>query len=456
MQISTGQDTSKIQISGDIPEIIPSAGRGRRYKILSCFVILLLTCSLFIAGTYSFLALDGAQTASKLVDNVKNYYGITTTIVPTKEPERQYNDRTLSYFSSDELAKLGILALPENYQIQDEYKGIKFVRSPKQSFGQDQLGLLKMFIDRLPAKLLNPGPTAIVTYKAGEIKQGTNFNTSTAAFASGTYIFFNDNSFKPEQPLADDSVDAAFNTFTHEMAHVAQFNSVSDKLSSLMIETSYQTGLSWIDLIVISDITEGFASVTGWEKSNDGSEIIYKLSNPDSEKTTSYGKTKIYEDMAETIAGSVSANFYEFSDGRQTWALNYLNTTKEAISKNKFPTSATLNSVTATALQYDTSKENVYKQNYRYFDKQTFVNETVNSEETEINFLQTELKNRGWSGEFVRSADKNNVIRYKGDFIGIDRDMYIEVISYDNAKGYIVKPRGTIVVVLSGYLKNME
>jgi len=439
------------------PDVLPPdivTNKTRRKKIMSYILGGLVI--LLVITTTSFVLLSP--------DIVSDYNKFSSTVVNrflnrdvgynlSQNNERQFNPSNLSYYTDSELGKLGVLSLPQNFQIQEIYKGIRFVRSQNKNFSNLQINLLKKFIDKTPNKLLTPGPTAIITYQKGEVKQGTNFNPNTAAFASGTYIFFNDESFSPSLPLADNSIDAAFSTFVHELSHVSQFNYVSKNLTTLDIDNSYTLGYTWIDLVLNSDLIADFASYTNWQKTIIDKKIDYELVNKEDELTTDYGKSRIYEDMAETLSNVVITNTSEISASRVEWALKYLNTNLSELKIGKFPFSEKYEQVNANNLIYDTSKELAYKKSYGYSDRQIFINQTINTFDDITKFVSAELNNRGWSGQFTRSVDASNIIRLKGEFTGNNRDMYIEIYTYDQARGFSIKPKGTIMVVINGYLK---
>ncbi len=198
MQINSKQGSINVSIPYSESFDYANGSKPKSRKRLSSFLlILLLLCFGVVTSIYVFVSLEGPKEITKLASYILN--NRTENIQEDDQP-RVFNESTLSFFSGTELSKLGVLPLPQNFQIQEEYKGIKLVKSENDEFSDIQISLLKMFIDLSPQKLLTPGPTAIVTFKRGEIRQGTNYNPNTAAFASGPYIFFNDNSFDPNIP----------------------------------------------------------------------------------------------------------------------------------------------------------------------------------------------------------------------------------------------------------------
>lgn len=457
MQLNDDTKDLNLRISPSLsPDLLPpdiQTRSKRTKKILSIFVGILILILLCTSTIYVLFSSELVSEYSKYRSAFLRYVLHQNSVETVNNKTRSFNTSNLSYFSDIELGKLGILSLPENFQIQETYKGIRFVRSPKKSFSDIQIRLLKQFVDKTPQKLLNPGPTAIVTYQKGEIKQGTNFNPNTAAFASGSYIFFNDESFNPTLPLADNSVDAAFSTYLHEMTHIAQFNEASKDLTPENIDESYVVGYTWIDLVLNSNLITEFAKYTNWQKTVIDKKPDYILNDKEAERTTDYGKSKIYEDMAETVAAICITNTTDISVGRQQWALEYLSETKENLKIGKFPFSEKYEQVNASNLQYDTSKENEMKSTHQYVDRQVFINQKLNQINDIENFMNAELNARGWNGKFVKSVESNNIIRFKGNFTNPERDMYIEIYSYDEATGFSIKPKGTIIVVINGYLK---
>lgn len=371
--------------------------------------------------------------------------------------ERQFHPETLSTFTKEELQNLGVVTLPEGFQVQEEYKGVKFTKSPQISFTPEQLSLIHRFLDRTPAKLLTPGPAAVVTYGKGEVDTGPfGVSLGTVAFASGNYLFFNEEAFKGGLGvvLADTSIDQAFNAFEHELMHVTQFNEISKQLTQEALLQLAEKESSWMELVQNSNIIADFAAIAGWKKGPDPNELekeIYLLENKETALTSEYGKTKIVEDMAETVAGTILTRYEQFSPERKNWALRYLNETEESLKKGKFPSSSLYVAAQPLFARFDYTKEDEYKAKYTTTDKQAFVSEKTNSLEEIKNYLSIELAARGWAGTLTKEVKEDGIEIYKGDFLGNKRDMYLELRSYDNATGYSEKPTGTQIIVISGY-----
>ncbi len=405
----------------------------------------LFSCALIVC----ILTTGVVYTVYKLSDSpfIKNSF-----IYKVDPGTRTFNELTQSYFDEEELRLLGVVQLPEGFTVQETYKNIKFVRSPKKAYTATQLYLIKRFIDQTPQKLLSPGPTAIVTYKEGEVHEPDFANGKLQAFASGSYVFFNDRSFDPD-PDANKTIDNTYRTFEHELVHVSQFNEVARSESWFAIYNNARSKKGWIETFEDSEVCKSFAKAGNWRRSDSGEKIQYTLINPDTEKTNTYAKTQIIEDMAETVSGVISTRDSDYSDTRKEWALEFLSEPIENLKPNKFPHAASFVNLQTDGLKYDLDVIEKYRKNpdYKYIDVQPLLVKKLHAIEETKDYLASELPVRGWKGTFTKTVDKHNVIYYKGTFTGSDRDMFIDIFSYDDGKGFLSKPDGTLIIVINGY-----
>lgn len=364
---------------------------------------------------------------------------------------------TLTKFTPEDIKLLGIIALPKNYKVQEEYKGIKLIHGESSFYDSTQSALIKRFIDQTPKKLLNPGPVAVITYNSGEIELGKISTTliNAVAFASGPYIFFNNKSFSQSTIGGinnDKSVDRVFFTFEHELVHIAQFNQIIDKLNKVTINEYAKKSQNWSDISVTSDIFSEFAKISGWEEdSRFPSSHIFKLSDATNAKTTDYGKSGIQEDMAESVAGIILTQDKLFSSERKSWVLAFLNENYEDLKKGKFPLSDLYDPVVPKNIKYDEVKAKEFSSHYTLIDTQAFYTKSKDKIDLIEDYVNKELNSRSWSGVMGKNTDKHNVVTYQGEYKGNNRDIYIEVKSYDNATGYSIKPDGTTIYLLNGY-----
>jgi len=434
------------------------APQKTRNKLIPVYA-LILGIILIVGGVIFFLLNQKGRT---------NYANEETSLTKELQPNNQTSNQdekqeivrtfqadTLTNFTKEELSNLGVVSLPVGFTIQEEYKGIKLARSPKASFTASQLNLLHYYLDLTPQKLLNPGPAAIVMFKADEVEAGPfGINLDTVAFASGPYIFFNDESFSGRS-LITDSSDQAYTSFEHELVHIAQFNENLSNMYNIVSKYDPDNPVYWIDAAIKSTFIADFAKIANWTKSNAdsyGEKILkYQLLSPESAQTTEYGKTAVVEDMAESVAGVIATCDYQFDAKRVQWVLDYLGSTIDNLKPGKLPCNSRLQKVQAWFPDIDYDKKELYKTKYGFSDTQIFQSEEAGSLVSIKDYYQTELNSRGWSGSLDKLVKKDGVEIYKGDFSGNARDLYLELKSYDNATGYSEKPIGTTVNIISGY-----
>lgn len=419
----------------------PQGSFGTKIILIS-FVVTLLLALVGIGGAFVWKFMLNSDTGGNDNSSASIY-------------KRTYYESTLSEYSPEEIAALGIVSLPAGFEVQEEYKGIKIVKSPKSSYTPLQVKIIKYLIDQAPKKFLDPGPAAVVTFQSDELELGFNTTIGTAAFASGPYLFFDDGSFDANGLMYDDSFDTVILTFNHELAHVAQFNAITDILTSdkiAKLQTEYK---SWMDCAHESDLFSEFASVAGWEKSTTewGTEE-YSLTNPGNEKTTEYGKTSISEDMAEVLAHTIMRKEYVLSDDRVAWALSFL----EADSLNEFstgrlPTRADIVMVNlwGTAPYFDYEQEEAFDQKYDLTDMQSYGNDTSGGEEEILQFFKETLAKRGWTNitireETIEDGGKKLMLEANSEKI----DVYIEIVPSANITGYVASETGSTITILSG------
>lgn len=377
--------------------------------------------------------------------------------------QKTYRDETLTYFTNDELQKLGVITIPNGWSVQEEYKGIKFVRTPKASYTDLHLKILKKFIDNTPEVLLKPGPAAITTYTSDEIQSPYFARGAATAFVSGSYMFYDKLSFEGGGfgSVGDSSLDAAYYTFIHELMHNYQFNQALDYINPDALKDTgkqFQIFKDWIKYSVERPIFEDFSSVTEWEKRVlYNNEFSYSLSHIPYEqqkliKTTQHGKSNIVEDMAEAVAGAVTADDAIFSQERLGWAYKFLGVNKDQFKTGKFPFHSELKLTRAFGFSvYDTKKKEEFKVKYELSDVKEYLVDNKTVAETQ-NILSTLINDRGWQGAFGQVAVEKGVEILKGDFSVSGRDMYVELRNYDNSTGAKFDFKGTWVTFISGYL----
>ena len=366
---------------------------------------------------------------------------------------------SFSSYSLPELKMFGVVLIPRNAYIQDSYRGIKFLASPKSKYTKKQLELLKSFIDRTPPALLEPGPSAIVTYGHGEVNLPPGTSPLSLAMASGPYVFFNSSAFNTKGIFSAGSIEGVFRAFVHELVHVLQFHKAASSIDrkkalDLFNENGLQT--IWNNAALKTSLVKSFVDITGWRLKKTPYSTVARLDDFKQEKTSSYGKASVLEDMAETVSLVTIGDLTELSNGRINWAVSLLGfpSLKTAL-YGTFPYSTLYKPVKlhgASVIRFDRSKKRMFRKKYPFVDLEYFVNTQKGSYPKIIRHMQKAFIQRGWNERYSKTVNlSHGVIKRVMAFDGKWRDIYLEIITYDLAKDYILKPSGTIVTVLSGY-----
>ena len=367
------------------------------------------------------------------------------------------HQETFSPYTLEELRMLGVVMPPKGARVQETYKGIRFLASPSSRYSKRQLKLLKMFIDRTPKPLLSPGPSAIITYRKGEVHFPLGTSSLSLALASGPYIFFDTSAFDTRGIFSAGSTEGIFRAFEHELVHVLQFARTTSSMDMEKALSQFrQRGVQkiWNRQALDTELVRSFIKITGWSISPHSHLVL--LRNRRDEKTTLYGKKNVLEDMAETMSLVVVGNTVPLSRRRINWdvsALGFRNLL-EAI-RDTFPYSPLYMPVKLSGkgvTKFDGSKTALFMKKYPLVDMEYFVNREQNSFKPILKHLEREFPRRGWRRLYAKNVRlkhgvRKRIMAYKGRW----RDIYLEVITYDYATGYTLKPSGTIITVLSGY-----
>ncbi len=366
--------------------------------------------------------------------------------------------RTFSDFSREDLRMLGVVLLPADAAVQESHQKIKLLATPGSRYSQKHIALLKYFIGRTPSVLLDAGPAAIITYKRGEVRMPLGSSPLSLAMASGPYIFFNTGAFVTGGIFSAGSLEGVFRAFVHELVHVFQFRKAVSQIDFARARDRFRSRkrqVRWDREALKTPLLQSFAKITGWEIS--GKQHKYaRLRQRKTEKTSSYGKASILEDMAETVSLVVVGDLAPLSTARIKWAVTLLGLPSvEAALQDTFPYCELykqVNLMGTGVTQFDKSRKEAYEKKYKIVDLEHFVDERVGRFEKIVAFMDKAFLERGWQRTFsaqrrLRHGVKKHVMEYGGRW----RDVYVEIITYDDASDYALKPDGTIITVLSGY-----
>ncbi|MFP7755292.1 hypothetical protein ACLG6S_11690 [Thermodesulfobacteriota bacterium B35] len=345
--------------------------------------------------------------------------------------------RTYSEFSRNDLNMLGVTALPENSFLQDTYKGIKFIATPKKVYSKEQLALLKYFIDRTPYALLKYPPSAIINAEAG-------FMPTSMAQASGPYVYFDSGAFHTGGFWSAGSIEGVFRGFVHELVHVLQFRKTVRSMDLAKARKSFQENMRqtfWNYALMNTDLISSFVKVTGWEL-NKSIITTARLKDFSHEKTSSYGRSSIMEDMAETVSFVAIGDLSPLSRQRVTWAIDLLGyPSLEKTLEYTFPYNGELEATKIAGgsriTQFDQKKKQAYEKKYFVSDIGYFVSKSRYSKV--IHLLKEGFRQRKWRNILSKNLQlKHHVKKAVMEYHGKWRDIYLEVISFEEATGYLI------------------
>ena len=405
-----------------------------------CFVFLL---SLIVIG---------AALAYFEKDIIRSYIDqtfTTQTTIPVSNDETSKID--LRNLTNEELAKLGVITIPENSVVEDTYKGIQLISTPSRELNDEEIAQIKFYIDNLPSKLTSSGPLAIISVTKSSLGNIGLSNPLIVAFASGPYIFVTDQTFEGNFIQKGVSFDDVEKTMAHEFMHVQQFYSIPDQ----KLDTALDSNMITIDLAKDSENVIDFAKEVGWQENIDsgGNILSWQLGEDDgSQKTTKYGKTSPAEDLSESISYLIMGEGFQFSKSRISWCEEFLGESEDELVKGRIPIYSDSTRVKVIFGEgYNVNKFQQYQEIFHFADAQNYNVEEENQIDLIADFYREEFESRKWKEkEWKNQTSLEGVETFTGVFTYGKRQVDIEIESYDSAQGFIVKPKGTLISVISG------
>ena len=198
-----------------------------------------------------------------------------------------------------------------NFIHSEEYKGVPIKWTVGQPIPADKMAIIKKAIDIAPKYyLVDHPPLAVISATRQELGSGEE-EANTLAIARGTNIFVYQNF------ISNTRVDEkqAIQGMLHEMMHVVQYYELLKEFNVEYLKA--EAGNTVRALFVRTEFLKDFGRSVGWDELKDYGNELAK--DPESQKTTWYGKFIPYEDQAETAAGFFSCNTSEFSQARIAW-----------------------------------------------------------------------------------------------------------------------------------------
>lgn len=198
------------------------------------------------------------------------------------------------------------------------YKGIPIKWTAGQPIPPDRLAWIKTAIDALPDFFIKDHP--VVSFISGsnnELGLTSAANSGAVAYASGLNIFFTNRILKDSILGAATKKDMV-STIFHEYVHIVQHYEVLQTFS----EEYLSIPGNLIVVMKIVPFNKDFAKTAGWEFQYDeygDSSYAILGADPESQKTTEYGRTSYIEDLADTAAGIVACDTALISAVRIKW-----------------------------------------------------------------------------------------------------------------------------------------
>ncbi len=242
----------------------------------------------------------------------KRYRAAKATIEEAKSVQKRIGNT----FGSIEITNESVFTHSENY------KGITIKWTDAQVIPPDRLAWIKSAIDILPPYFISDHPIGGI-YSAQHTELGLTTNpvlSGASAYASGFNIFLTSIFTNPGTLYKMDKQEIV-RTLFHEWMHVVQHYEI--------LETFTEEYLSipgnLLVVMPLSPFNKEFAKSVGWEfVSDEYADSTYaKLKDdPESQKTTDYGKTSYIEDIAETMSSFMLCDASHMSQARIIWAQN--------------------------------------------------------------------------------------------------------------------------------------
>lgn len=358
------QTPSAIPVAPSPPPIGIQPAAKRKFPLIWIFLGI-TTLTLGIGGTLAFAAINNQIKTQKtpatgnLLSNSPTEPTITPfvystpvptplpkTIAPSGTPEfKLKNYRTERATIAEAQAvqnRIGstfgnIIISDESIFIHSEvYKGITIKWTRDQPIPPDRLAWIKAAIDALPDFFIKNHPVVnFISASNSELGLTSAANGGAVAYASGLNIFFTNRILKDSILGAATKKDMVFTIF-HEYVHIVQHYEVLQTFS----EEYLSIPGNLIVVMKIVPFNKDFAKTAGWEfqydEYGDSSYAILKT-DPESQKTTDYGKTSYIEDLADTAAGMIACDTAKISAVRIKWVEeNFVNQSAASFCPAKF------------------------------------------------------------------------------------------------------------------------
>ncbi len=265
-------------------------------------------------------------------------------------------------------------------------------------------------------------------------------HTDARAFALGPDIYLVDRTFS-ELGAPVTRLELA-RAYLHELAHVAQFESLSDDY----VGAALAGAVARVDPSTGSLVVQDFAASTGWTNTSaDPLDAVWRL-GATSLASTAYGGVDPAEDMAEAVAMIGSGRGDWIPADRVRWVERWLASTATELAEGKpwAPTGST--EVRSVAPIYDESEVGRLASRYSYVEPLYFELPASQPAHRQLaTIIEGELARRRVTGVLQRTED-DRLPRYAGLFQRRDGLAYwVELWDFREAEGFSGEPTGPVL-----------
>lgn len=264
------------------------------------------------------------------------------------------------------------------------------------------------------------------------IRSDPRLEPGTLAFSRGANIYLLDETF------AGTGRALLTEILAHELAHVAQFNALTNDDIAALREA---TGI--VDPISGSDLVRRFGAEVGWvDHAPPGASPQWHLTS--AVGTSEYGATAPTEDMAESLARFATGRAAVMSHQRVIWISEWTGLTPAAASAGQPWVPSGAQSFTTNQPVYDIDA--VARLSPRNTDVQYYVLPASSSDTVKlVQEVQSQLGTRGFAGTLQVTADER-LPRYSGLFTRADGvRLWVEVWDFRFSTAFSSAPDGPVL-----------
>lgn len=264
------------------------------------------------------------------------------------------------------------------------------------------------------------------------VQSDARLEPGTLAFSRGANIYLLDETF------AGTGRARLTEILAHELAHVAQFNALTNDDVAALREA---TGI--VDPISGSDLVRRFGADVGWvDRAPPGTSPLWSLAS--AVGTSEYGATAPTEDMAESLARFATGHADLMSQERVSWISEWTGLTPSAAASGQPWVPAGAQTFTTNQPVYDTDA--VARLSPRHTDIQYYVLPASSSDTVRlVQEIQARLGTRGFAGTLQVTVDER-LPRYSGLFTRADGvKVWVEIWDFRSSTAFSSAPDGPVL-----------